>query len=200
MALDKPQFPDGKILDYASPMMRRPLRLAEKSILTFLTDQDGMQIVETLEGKAKARYAIFFAAGAMAILGLTINGSYKMFSALWMEAMGVYAAFVVGVVTLIIALISSNWQQTILTIGAEHLHLFFTTPFKNRLYKWTWDQVCQARVVQELDPPTQRIKCELQIDLWSHPLVRLFSGHDLRELGLVAEELHRHQPGTSSSG
>jgi hypothetical protein len=189
------QIPDGPILDYASPMIHGPLRLARKSILTFVPDLDGMHIVESLEGKMRAVVAIVFSSSSMTLLGCKVSSCQPVFNMGWMNAMAVYAVFAIVVLTLIIALINSNWQQTILKIEAEKLLLVFKGPFKNRLHRWTWDQIRRALIVQELDPRTYRIFYELRIEFWSHPLVRLFTGQNLSELGSIVEQISIHLSG-----
>jgi energy-converting hydrogenase Eha subunit A len=200
MSSNNSQIPDGNILDYASPGMGGPLRLAKLSILTFLPEPNGMHIVETLTGKMQAIYAICFSAISMIILGLTTSSINPRFSGSWFSAMFVWSIFAAGVAALIIALINSNWRATILKILPEHLQLTFQTPFKNRPYQWTWDQFRQVHVTQQLDQLTQRVVCELQIEIWTSPVVRLFNGHGLRELGLIAEEMRRHQSVTPADG
>jgi hypothetical protein len=188
------QIPDGPILDYASPMIRAPLRLAEKSIITFVPDPDGMRILESLAGKGRALFAIFFSAGSMTVLGCTISGTGPG----WTKAMAVYAVFAIGTLALIVALINSNWQETILKISGENLLLVFKTPFKSRRYQWTREQIREARIVQELDPPTQRIVLELQIEFFSQPVVRLFTGHDIPVLRSAAEHIRQYLAGPPS--
>jgi hypothetical protein len=187
------QIPEGPILDYASPLIRAPLRLAEKSILTFFADADGLRIVESLAGKGRAIAAICFCGGSMIILGCTISDLAPLFSSVWLESMATYSIFAFGTLALILTLINSNWRRTVLKIGAVYLTLVFESPLKNRVYQWTWDRFVGARILQELDPPTQRIVYEVQMEFSSHPLVRLFTGHDLPELGPVMERIR--QPG-----
>jgi hypothetical protein len=198
MTLNQPQTPDGNILDYASPGLAGPLRLADRSILTFLPEPGGMHIVETLEGKTRAIAAICFSGISMLILGFTISASTPFLSRPWFTSMALWLLLAAGVAALILALIHSNWKATILKLRPEDLQLTFETPFKKRFYSWTWDQFRQAHVVQSLDSRTQRVIRELQVEIWTSPVLRLFIGHGLRELGAIVDELRRFQSRNSS--
>ena len=183
------QFPEGPILDYASPAMKSPLRLADKSILTVHETTRGLDVLETLAGKTTAVGAIIFSGAMVTLFGITaINTGVALLSGL----MIFYLIYLSVTLLLIYAVIESNWRETILRAEDENLILIFKSPFTLRRHQWATEKVREVHVVQELDIKTRRIVHELQIELWTQQWVKLFTGHDPPELGDIAVRLRYH--------
>jgi len=187
------QFPDGPILDYASPALKTPLRLADQSILTVREITGGVEIFETLAGKSGAIAAIIFSGGMVTLFGFCTFNTYPPIQQEFFTPLRIfYLIYLAVTLLLIVAVIESNWRETILRVKAENLVLIFKSAFKLRRYEWTTEMVRHVHVVQEIDAKTQRIVYELQIEFWSHPMVKLFTGHDPPELNDLASRLRNH--------
>jgi hypothetical protein len=175
------------ILDYASPGVKTPLKLAEGSIIRINDDGETVEIIETLAGKMTALSAILFTSCTATTMGIALLGTVQQTSS-W-APMVFFFGFVAVVVRLILAVIRANWRKTILRVKSSEATLRFTTPFNEQSRRWNSEEVEQYRVTQELDPATQRIVYEMQIAFWSRPLIKLFTGQSLRLLTEIALQL-----------
>src|SRR5579863_1190824 len=110
------QFPDGPILDYASPALKTPLRLTDQSILTVRETTGGVEIFETLAGKSGAIAAIIFSGGMVTLFGFgafnydSHDSNWVFFSPFRIF----YLIYLTVTLLLILAVIESNWRETIL--------------------------------------------------------------------------------------
>lgn len=181
----------GPVLDYASPLARGPLRLADRSILTFIPVSNGVNIVESLEGRGRAVAAIIFSSCAVILLGPVVFGE-AFDHDISIAGVLLYLGYAVMTVIVILAVINANWRTTILGVTREHLILDFKTPFRLARRQWNPEELKTVNVVQQLDPRTKRIAHEIQLEFYSHPLTRLFTGHDPPELHHIVDTVRQH--------
>jgi hypothetical protein len=185
----------GPVLDYASPAIRGPLRLTDKSIITFIPTPDGLDIVETLHGKGAALAAIIFTSGAVALLGTEVFAGIVAHdpASTWpWTGIFLYLAFAAMTILVILAVIHANWRSSLLSVTRQRLILDFKSPYRLTRRQWEPEQLKTVNVVQQLDPRTQRLIYEIQLEFWSCPMIRLFTGHDPSELHRIADTIRKH--------
>jgi hypothetical protein len=188
--------PKGLILDYAAPRKTTSLRMATRSVLKDRDIPEGMEIVETLEGKAGAVRAIAFAAICVALLtgdtwSEVTSGYAKLLGQiLWLS---IDAVFIAAMIWTSLAVIHFTWQTTTLAVKEGFLRLAFESPLKVRRHKWPIYQVNKIDVIELTPPDNSNPIYAVQINAGAD-VIQLYTGHNANELAKLTLRLAQRCP------
>ena len=185
--------PAGPVLDYASPRPRGKVRLPARSRLELHVDLRGATVREWLEAKAGAIVAMLVAVGTLAMLpATTLSESYYWrFPERYIGQFVVVGGIWVAEFILLLIVINNTWRRTTLQAQADALLLTFSAPFGRRRYEWPAAQIEQVRVESTTSQMDRNHLGELSVHIAGHPLVKLFTDHEARELERIAAEVRR---------
>lgn len=180
--------PPGAILDYASPGLKKKLRLPSRSILTFHVRDHELAVVESVEAKGSAVAGLVFAGFVLlwvAFIMAVSRKTYVVLGPLWL------AEF-----TTLLLVVHDTWRTTILTVTPAGLDLRFATPFRKRAYHWPatdFRHVLAFATDVSKSPPLGVLTLSL-----GPSTVRLFDGHDHDQLVWLATAIQQALQPTSS--
>jgi hypothetical protein len=195
------------ILDYASPRPRGKLRLPANSDLSMRAIAGGVEILETLKGKASAYGALGFGAFVLWPLSATLYETWRL--ALRREQFGewLFCALVIcmmlALLVTMILVVNETWRKTIARADAEGLSVHFRALLRRRDYRWPRQYVGDVRVVATQDSTDAPPLGEIEIHLVDQPLIKLFTDHlrpKLVEIARVMREALGVEPEQDDRG
>lgn len=166
----------GTILDYASPGLKKKLRLPSRSILTFYYRERELAVVESVQAKASAIVGLAFAGFVLLWLGVGILTVPKV--------TGVFGTFWLIEFVLLLLVVHDTWRTTTLTVNGEGVDLRFASPFRRKQYRWAATDFRHA-AAYATDLSRHPAIGVLNLSLGASA-VRLFDGHEYDQLAQLA--------------
>jgi hypothetical protein len=188
--------PTGPVLDYASPRPRGKIRLPSRSRIEARQERNEVVVLEWLEAKGRALFAIGLATITLLILPATLL--VEIWS--WRRSLHagdlIFEIGAVGVVwsieiVVLLMVINNTWRRTILEGRRDGLLLMFSSPFAQRRYEWGASEIEDLRLVTTTKPTDRNVLGELQVHVAAQPVATLFTDHAMAELTPIVSALRQ---------
>lgn len=173
--------PVSPILDYASPGLKKQLRLPSRSILTVRTGPAHLRVEEELAAKTGAVVAMGFAVFVLLWLPAPM---YSVKAGLF-----VFGPFWLLELILLVRVAHDTWRKTILDVTPTGIRLTFRSPFRQQDHAWPAERVTSVTAFATETRPSPAVGF-LDIRIVASPHVELFRGHEYDQLAFIATGAH----------